>query len=363
MKKSKIIALLLVVSIVVAFGLTGCQTSNDTQKVKVGFVYIGPIGDGGWTDAHNDGRLMLEKQLGVETIYKEIVAESAEAETTMRNMIDQGCNVIIATSYGYMDYVENVAKEYPNVKFLHCSGYKSSDNFSNYFGRIYQARYLTGIVAGMKTQTNKIGYVASFPIPEVVRGINAFTLGVKSVNPDATVNVVWTHTWIDPSKAKDAADALLEQDCDVLTQHQDAPGPQVAAEEKGVWAIGYDVDMNSAAPKANMTSAIWNWGPYYVDQVKAIMEGTWKSENVWYGMEGKDTDMVKIVDLYDTAPAGAKEKVEEMKAKIIDGSFKVFEGEIKNQNGEVVCPQGEILTDDKLLSMNWFVEGVVGNIE
>lgn len=357
----RVLALLLVALLAVTL-VVGCAPKAPEpakEKMKVGFVYIGPVGDGGWTYAHDQGRRYLEKELGVETIFKESVPEDQESEKVMRDMIDQGCKVIFATSFGYMDHVEAVAKEYPDVTFLHCSGYKMGDNFGNYFGRMYQARYLSGIVAGLKTKTDKIGYVAAFDIPEVVRGINAFTLGVRSVNPDAVVKVKWTNTWYDPAKEKDAAIALLDEGVDVIAQHQDTAGPQVAAEERGVFSIGYNSDMSKMAPKAYMTAPVWNWGPYYVEQVKAVMDGTWKAESYWGGMAD---GIVELAPLTDNAPAEAKEAVEKAKADILNGKLYIFEGPIKDQNGEVKVPAGTKMSDEEMLSMKWFVEGVEGKI-
>jgi basic membrane protein A len=335
--------------------------ANAKKEVKVGFLYVGPVGDGGYTYSHDQGRKEIEKQLGVKTTFKENVAEDkAEVKKAIDSLVDEGYNVIFATSFGHMDGVEAAAKEYPDVKFFHCSGYKSNGtNFVNYFGRIEQARYLSGIVAGMKTKTGKIGYVAAMQIPECVRGINAFTLGVRSVNPTAVVQVTWTNTWYDPAKEKEAAKALLDQGADVIAQHQDTAGPQVAAQEKGVFSIGYNTDMKDAAPKAYMTAPIWNWGAYYVSQVKAIQEGTWKAENYWGGMK---EGVVDLAPLTANAPEGAKEKVEAAKADILSGKNKIFAGPLKDQTGAVKIADGKVMTDDEWLSMDWFVQGVEGKI-
>ncbi|WP_070000142.1 BMP family ABC transporter substrate-binding protein [Cellulosilyticum sp. I15G10I2] len=334
--------------------------TDAATAVKVGFIYVGPTGDGGWSYAHDQGRLYLEEQLGVETIIKESVPESQEVEAVAASMIDQGCNVIFATSFGYMDYLEKMSKEYPDVKFFHCSGYKTTENMTAYFGRVYQARYLSGIVAGMKTETNKIGYVAAFPIPEVIRGINAFTLGAQSVNPDVKVQVTWTNTWYDPAKEKDAAIALLDSGADVIAQHQDTAGPQQAAEERGVWAVGYNSDMSMFAPKANLTSAVWNWGPYYVEAVQSVIDGTYQSESYWHGLEA---GIVDISPLTENAPAGAQEKVDAAKAAILDGSLNPFAGPIKDQTGAVKVEEGNAMTDEEMLSFDWFVAGVEGEIK
>ncbi|MCT4596667.1 MAG: BMP family ABC transporter substrate-binding protein [Vallitalea sp.] len=335
-------------------------TKVNKDDITVGFVFVGPVGDGGWTYAHNEGRLYIEEQLGVKTLFNESVKETQECEQVMRDMIDQGANVIFATSFGYMKYVKALAEEYPDVKFFHCSGFEKADNMSNYFGRIYQSRYLSGIVAGLKTESNKIGYVAAFSIPEVVRGINAFTLGAQSVNPDVEVEVVWTSTWYDPAKEKEAAIALLDKGCDVIAQHQDTAGPQQAAEERGKYSIGYNTDMQKVAQKANMTSAIWNWGPYYIDSVQSVIDGTFESTSYWGGL---NEGIVGLVPLTDVAPEDAKSLVEDATDKIKDGSLHVFEGPIYNQEGELAVKEGEALTDAEMLSINWFVKGVIGKIQ
>jgi basic membrane protein A and related proteins len=346
-----------------ALACTGMISAQTAKKIKVGFIYLGPVGDGGYTYAHDLGRKYLEQALPgqVETVYKESVSDgNADSEPVMRDLIDQGCTIIFATSFGYMDHVEKIAKEYPNVKFLHCSGYKSGPNFGNYFGRIEQPRYLSGIVAGMKTKTNKIGYVLAFEIPECIRGVDSFTLGVRSVNPKATVILKWTHTWYDPAKEKDAAVALLDEGCDVIAQHQDTTGPQIAAQEKGAFAIGYNSDSRNAAPKAYLTAPIWNWGPYYTAQVKAVIAGTWKPEAYWGGMAD---GVVDLAPLTANAPKGAQAAVDKIKAQIIAGKFDVWAGPIKDQTGAVRIAKGATLDDKGQLSLDWLVEGIVGKIE
>jgi len=379
----KILSIILVLALSLSV-LSGCgkTTSDDAysnkeevkdtlaevkEEVKedlvVGFIYIGPVGDGGYTFAHDQGRLYLEensKELGVKTLYKESVPESQEVESEIRNMIDSGAEVIFATSFGYMPFVENMSKEYPDVKFLHCSGYTQNENMTNYFGRMYEARYLSGIVAAMKTKSNVLGYVGAFPIPEVIRGINAFTLGAQSVNADVTVKVRWTSTWYDPATEKEAANSLLDEGADIIAQHQDTAGPQQAAEEKGAFSIGYNSDMKDLAPKAYMTAPVWNWGPYYLEQVKAVIDGTWKSESYWGGM---NEDVVKLAPLTDLAPEGAQEAIDEAANKIMDGTLNVFAGPIKDQDGNVKVEAGSVLTDSEMLSMKWFVEGVEGKLE
>ena len=367
MKKltTKLLGLMLSLALV----LTGCSsgTSNtesnskdDEKGIKVGFIYTSSTGDGGWTYEHERGRLQVEEELGVTTIYKESVPESDEVEKVARDMIDQGCNIIFATSFGYMDYIEKVAKEFPEVKFFHCTGYKTLDNMSNYFGKIHDSLYLSGIVAGMKTTTNEIGFVAAFAIPEVIRNINAFTLGVRSVNPDAVVKVTWTNTWYDPAKEKEAALALIDQGVDVIAQHQNSGGPQQAAEEKGVFSVGYGSDMSNIAPKANMTSSLFNWGNYYVEAIKSVEDGTFKAESYWRGF---DTGVIGLAPLTANAPDGAQAKVDEIQKKLADESFVIFSGAIKDNKGELRVKEGETLTDEQLLAMDWLVEGVVGEIQ
>ncbi|MFL0246119.1 BMP family ABC transporter substrate-binding protein [Candidatus Clostridium stratigraminis] len=372
----KVIGLMLSLLLIMGAALTGCTSkdnkdstpaSTTAKKVKVGFIYVGPIGDGGYTYAHDQGRLYLEKELGdkVETVYKENVKEdTAEVDKTCEEMINNGVTVIIGTSFGFMEGMDKSAKKHPEIKYLHCSGYMQETNMSNYFGRDYQVRYLSGIVAGMKTKTNKIGYVAAMNIPECVRGINAFTLGVLSVNKDAVVKAIWTNTWYDPAKEKEAAKALLDQGVDVIAQHQDTTGPQIAAEEKGVWSIGYNSDMSKAAPNAYMTAPIWNWGPYYVDQLNKVIAGTWKSESYWGPMEEDNSkSIIYLAPLTKVAPQGAQEAVDKAKADIISGKNKVFVGPIYDNTGTLRVKEGEVMSDKDMLSLDWFVKGVEGKVK
>ena len=372
----KIIGLMLTLILALGGLLTGCSSKDDkgntatpdtSKKVKVGFIYVGPIGDGGYTFAHDQGRLFLEKELGnkVETVFKESVKEdTAEVDKACEEMINNGVTVIIGTSFGFMDGMAKSAKKHPDIKYMHCSGYTQDTNMSNYFGRDYQVRYLSGIVAGMKTKANKIGYVAAMNIPEVVRGINAFALGVQSVNKQAVVKVTWTNTWYDPAKEKEAAKALLDGGVDIIAQHQDTTGPQIAAEEKGVWSIGYNSDMSKAAPNAYMTAPIWNWGPYYVDQVNKVIAGTWKSESYWGAMEADNSkSIIYLAPLTKNAPTDAQAAVDSAKADIISGKNKVFAGPIKDNTGVLKLKEGEVMSDKDMLSIDWFVEGVEGKVK
>jgi len=364
--KKKLGSLLLAVTLITSLALVGCgsekksETKATKKAVVVGFIYVGPIGDEGYTYAHDMGRKALEKQLGVKTLYKESVKENvADVQQVCEQMINQGANVIVGTSFGFMDGMVASAKKHPDVKYLHASGYKTSANMSTFFGRMYQARYLSGIVAGMKTKTNKIGYVGAFGLPEVVRGINAFTLGVQSVNPKAIVKVKWTNTWYDPAREKEAGKALIAEGVDVLAQHQDTAGTLQAAEDAGISGIGYNTDMKAKAPKAYMTAPVWNWAPYYIEQVKAIQAGTWKSGDYWKGLE---SGVVSLAPLTKNAPAGAAVAVAKAKADILSGKNKIFVGPIVDQTGKIKVAKGILMTDKELLSFDWFVKGVEGTI-
>lgn len=360
--------ILLILAAFIFTTLAGCgsnkketeKAKTPQEKIKVGFVYVGPPGDAGWTYAHDQGRKYLEQKLPyVETIYEEKVPEGADAERVMSEMAEKGCKVIFTTSFGYMDSTIEVAKRYPEVVFMHCSGFKRAKNVGTYFGRDYQARYLTGLVAGKMTKTNKIGFVAAYPIPEVIRCIDAFTLGVREVNPKATVKVVWTNTWYNPTLEKSAALSLLDDGCDVICQHQDSYASQQAAEERGAYAIGCDSDMHAFAPKANLTGSIFNWGPYYVSVVEAVKNGTWKSSDFWGGLK---EGTVGIAPIADSVPADVKALVAKRENDIKSGKFDVFEGPIKDQTGKVRIPAGQTLSDQGKLSIDWFVEGVEGTI-
>jgi basic membrane protein A len=330
------------------------------EDIKVGFIYVSPIGDAGWSFAHDQGRMAVEELNGVTTSYVEAVAEGPDSERVMLNMARKGYKVIFATSFGYMDPMLKVAKQFPDIVFEHCSGFKSAPNMGNYFGRMYQARYLSGMVAGAMTKSNVLGYVAAFPIPEVIRGINAFTLGAQSVNPKVQVRVVWTKTWYDPATEKEAAKSLLDAGADVIAQHQDSPGPQEAAQEKGVYSIGYNTDMSMFAPKAHLTAPIWNWAPFYTQTVEKVRGGSWKSTSAWWGMK---EGMVDLAPFGPMVPEDVRVKVMTKKAAIIDGSAKLFAGPIKDQKGNVQIPEGKVATDEQLLSMKYFVQGVTGTLQ
>ena len=341
---------------------TKAQAAKPTpakKKLKVAFVYVAPIGDLGWTWAHDQGRKAIEKAFGdqVETAYIENVPEGPEAERVIRDFAQKGYDIIFTTSFGFMDPTITVAKEFPDKWFIHISGYKTAPNVSTVFGRMYQPRYLSGLVAGSMTKSNIIGYVAAFPIPEVIRGINAFTLGVRAVNPKAEVRVVWTNTWFGPPQEKEAAEALLSEGADVIAQHQDTTEPQKAAKDAGALGIGYDSDMRKFVGDTVLTSPVWNWGVKYVDIVRKVMEGTYKSESYWGGMKDGIVDLAPFSPL---VPEKVRKLVEEKKQLILSGKWDVFCGPIKGQNGKLVVPEGKCLSDEEMLSMKWFVEGVKG---
>lgn len=353
---------LLMATLLLAAGLASApvQSRGLQREMKVGFIYISPIGEEGWSYAHDQARKLLSTMPGVRTSYVESVPEGPEAERIIRNMARKHYDIIFATSFGYMDFMLKVAEQYPDSTFMHCSGYKNAPNMSNYFGRIYQARYLTGLVAGSMTRSGAIGYVAAFPIPEVIRGINAFTLGVRAVNPKAEVRVVWTKSWYDPVMEKNAAKRLIKEGADVIAQHQDSSGPQEAAQEMGVYSIGYNTDMTRFAPRAHMTSAIWSWGPFYKEVVEQVRAGTWKNGSFWYGME---TGVVDIAPYGPMIPQNVRELTDRAKADIKSGKLVVFTGPVKDQQGVERIPAGAVPPDKELLSMDWFVEGVNGTLD
>jgi basic membrane protein A len=337
------------------------EEEEPAAPMKVAFIYIGQPGDLGWTYEHDRGRQMVEDELAdqVEMIIVPDVLDDPSSEKAIRDVVEQGAKIVFATSFGYMDPMLTVAQEYPDVYFEHCSGFKTNDNMSTYFGRIYQPRYLSGLVAGSMTENNFIGYVAAVPIPEVVRGINAFTLGVHEVNPDAEVHVVWTNTWYDPVKEREAAEALLDEGADLIAQHQDTTEPQKAASERGLLSVGYDSDMAKFVGDSVLTSPIWNWGPYYVERVAAALDGTWETHQVWGTMAD---GVVELAPLSPRVPEEVVSVVDEEKDRILGGEWDVFCGPIMDQGGAEAVADGECMSDGDMLSMDWFVEGVVGTI-
>lgn len=353
-------SLVLVVSLLLV--LTGfASTGLASDKMKVGFVYVSPVSDAGWTHQHDLGRLALEEEMSdkVVTKYVENVPEGAEAERVIRELAQSGHKLIFTTSFGYMNPTLKVAKSFPNVVFEHSTGYKQAKNVGTYMCRFYEGRYLSGIVAGKMTKSNELGYVAAFPIPEVIRGINAFTLGARSVNPDIKVKVVWTSSWFDPGKEREASEALIDQGVDVLTHHTDSTAPTATAQDKGVYAISYHSDMSNYGKDAQLTAVTHVWDKFYTRITREVLNGTWKPEAVWGGIAD---GMIKLAPLNPVIPADVVALVEEKTAAIAAGSFHPFSGPINKQDGSVLVSAGQTLTDEDLLNMNYYVEGIQGQL-
>ncbi|GAA6177612.1 BMP family ABC transporter substrate-binding protein [Sulfitobacter pacificus] len=343
-----------------ALGLATTAMAED--KTKVGFVYVGPIGDGGWTHEHDKGRLAVEAEFGdkVETVYVESVAEGPDSERVMTQMALDGADLIFTTSFGYMDPTINVAKKFPNVKFEHATGYKQAENVATYSARFYEGRAIQGHIAGSMTKSNIIGYIGSYPIPEVIRGINSAFIHARKVNPDVQFKIVWAYTWFDPAKEADAAKVLIEQGADVVLQHTDSTAPQAAAQEAGnVITFGQASDMAQYAPMPRVSSIIDDWAPYYIARTKAVMDGTWTSGNTW---DGIGAGMVGIGEISDAVPADVKEQALALKASLADGSYHAFTGPLNKQDGTEFLADGATADDGTLAGMNFYVEGIEGDI-
>ncbi|MEP0520529.1 MAG: BMP family ABC transporter substrate-binding protein [Hyphomicrobiales bacterium] len=343
-----------------AMAVSGSAYAANHGKTKVGFIYVGPIGDHGWSYQHNQGRLAIEAEFGdkVETTYVENVSEGPDAERAIERLARDGYNLIFTTSFGYMNPTIKVAKKYPDVMFEHATGYKRADNVSTYSSRFYEGRYIIGQIAAKISETGTAGYVGSLPIPEVVRGINSFLLGAQSVNPDFKVKVVWVNSWFDPGKEADAAKALIDQGVDIITQHTDSPAPLQVAEERNIKGFGQASDMIKFAPKAQMTSIIDDWNSYYISRVQAVMDGTWKSTDTWGGLDDKMVIMADYTNLPDDIATAAAAT----EASIKDGSFHPFTGPIFKQDGSQLVGEGEIVDDGTLLGMNFYIKGVDGDL-
>ena len=327
------------------------------DKVKAAFVYVGPVGDYGYSFAHDQGRKFLEEKLGdkVETNFVESVSEGPDAERVIRQLAQDGNDIVFTTSFGFMNPTVKVSKQFPKVAFDHATGYKTTPNMGAYNSRFYQGRAVLGTIAGMMSKSGKAGYVASFPIPEVVMGIDAFTLAAQAVNPDFKTQVVWVSSWYDPAKEADAAKALLSQGADVITQHTDSPAPLQAAEAAGAIAFGQAWDMQSFAPNAHMTAIVDHWGPYYVSEVEKLLAGQWKPTDIWWGMKEDILEMAPFnPKMPDDVKAAARKIVDETKA----GTYDVFTGPIKDQSGAVKVKDGEKIPDADLLKLDWYVAGV-----
>jgi basic membrane protein A and related proteins len=336
-------------------GVSGDAAAAD--KLKVGFIYLGPVGDLGWTYQHELARQALVKEFGdkIETTFLENVPEGPDAERAIEQLVRAGNKLIFTTSFGYMDPTLKVAKKYPNVHFEHCSGYKRDKNMSTYSARWYQGRYIQGQIAAKMSKAGVLGYIGSFPIPEVVSGINATMLGALSVNPNMKVKIIWVNSWFDPGKEADAAKALLDQGADIITQHTDSPAPMQIVSERGKFAFGQDSEMIKFGPKAQLTSILDTWAPYYIARVKAEMDGTWKESDVWGGLDTKMFEMAP----YTNMPDDVKKLAEDTQAALTSGKLQPFKCPVVGQDGkDVECKGGDHLADEQILSMNYYIKGI-----
>ncbi|PWR23953.1 BMP family ABC transporter substrate-binding protein [Zavarzinia compransoris] len=333
------------------------KAASAADPLKIGFVYVGPIGDFGWTHGHDLGRKAVETKFGdkVKTTYVENVAEGPDAERVIRKLAADGNKLIFTTSFGYMEPTLKVAKTFPNVFFEHATGFKTAPNVSVYNSRFYEGRAVVGHLAGSLTKTGKIGYIASVPIPEVVMGINATAIWARKVRPDAEVKVVWINSWYDPGKEGDAAKALIDQGVDIITQHTDSPAPLQIAEQRGVLGVGQASDMKAFAPKSQLTAIVDEWGPYYVERTQAVLDGAWKTSDTWHGLK---EGFLTLSPYGDAVPEALRASADAIKNGIIDGSIHPFTGPIKNDKGEIKVADGAKLSDGDMLGMNWYVEGV-----
>jgi basic membrane protein A and related proteins len=337
------------------------QPAKTAEPLKIGFVYVTPISDAGWTAQHNAGRLELEKNLGsrVKVSVVEKVAEGADAERVIRDLAAQGNQLIFTTSFGYMEPTLKVAREFPNVRFEHATGYKNATNVGNYNARFYEGRYLAGVIAGGMTKTAVAGYVAAYPIPEVLQGINAFTLGMKSVNPKALVKVVWTNSWYDPPKEKEAAATLINQGADVITHHTDSTAAVQEAEARGKWSVGYHSDMSKYAPKGQLTSVQHHWGAYYTALAEKVLNGSYKpSNNLWGGVK---EGFIKLGAIGSAVPRDLAAAAQAKERAMAEGKFHPFTGKITDNTG-VVKQESGVMSDKALGDMNYYVNGVVGTL-
>ena len=359
---------------VAAAALVGCGKKEEpkaeapaaapakAEPLKVAFAYVGPVGDGGWTFAHDNGRKAVEKEFGdkVVTSFVENVPESADAERVIRDLAGQGNKVIFGTTFGYMEPMLKVAADTKDVKFEHATGYKQAENMRTYDSRTYEGAYMAGVVAGKMTKSNTLGVVASIPIPEVIRNINSFTLGAQSVNPKVKTKVVWVNEWFNPPKETEAATALINGGADVLMQNTDSPAVLKTAEAKGKRAFGWDSDMTAYGPKAHLGSAVINWGPYYVKAVREALEGKWTGgQAAWWGVKEGAIDFVSVAA---DVPEDAKKKLDEVKAGLKDGSFVIWKGPIVGQDGKEVLAKDAVADDKFLGGISFYVKGVEGKI-
>ena len=327
--------------------------------LKIGFMYVGPVGDGGWTFAHDSGRKAIEAEFGdrVQTSIVESVPEGPDTERVARDLAGQGNQLVFGTSFGFMEYMLKAAKDHPDVKFEHATGYKTAPNLATYDSRTYEGAYMAGVLAGKMTKTNTLGVVASVPIPEVIRNINSFTLGAQSTNPAIKTRVVWVNNWFDPPKETEAATALINGGADVLFQNTDSSAVLQTAEKMGKRGFGWDSDMTKYGPKAHIASAVINWGPYYVKTVRDVLDGKWQPMQSWWGVKEGAIDLVGVAS---DVPQDAKDKLASVKAGLKNGSFIIWKGPIADQSGKEVLAKDKVADDKFLQSLNFYVKGVEG---
>lgn len=333
----------------------------NAESIGVGFVYVSPIGEAGWTYQHDLGRRALERKFGdrIKVTFVENIAEGADAERAIEKLAREH-DIVFATSFGYMEPTLKVAKRHANRKFEHATGYKTAANVSNYLPRFYEGRYLGGMIAGAATESNIIGYVGAFPIPEVVRGINAFMLGARSVNPQAQIRVIWVNSWYDPGKEREAADTLLSQGADIITHHTDSPAAVQAAQENGKKAVAYHSDMSAFGKDAQLAAVVHKWDDFYIRRVMEVLDGKWQGgRSVWHGIAD---GMVDITAMHPSLPDALKQQVSDTRASIASGNFHPFTGPIRKQNGDIAAKDGEVIPDADLLGMDYYVEGIQGDL-
>src|SRR6201989_3159650 len=354
MMRNKLLAAAAAALLLVA-GFAG--TASAADKLKVGFIYLGPVGDFGWTYQHEQARQALVKELGdkIEITYLEDAPEGPDAERAIEQPVRAGKKLIFTTSFGYMDPTLKVAKKYPNVHFEHATGFQKDKNMSIYNGRFYEGRYIQGVIAGKMSKSGVLGYIGSLPISAVIMGINATMLGAQSVNPNIKVKIIWANTWFDPGKEADAAKALIDQGADVIMQHTDSPAPVQVAAQRGVFAFGQDSDMIKFGPKTQLTAIVDNWGPYYVRQIQAKLDGKWSSQDTWDGLKEK---MVMMAP-YTNMPDDVKKLAMDTEAAIVAGTLHPFKCPVVDQDGKTVeCKGGTHLDAGQILGMNFYVKGI-----
>ena len=337
------------------------KPAEKPAPLKIGFAYVGPVGDGGWSYAHDQARKKLQAEFGdrIQTSYVESVPEGPDAERVLRDMITQGDKLIFGTTFGYMDVMQKLGAEFPDVKFEHATGYKTSANVRTYDSRTYEGAYLAGIIAGAMTKTGTLGVVGSVPIPEVLRNLNSFTLGAQSVSPNVKTKVVWVNEWFSPPKETEAATSLINGGADVLFQNTDSPAVLKTAQEKGKRAFGWDSDMTAYGPKAHLASAVINWAPYYIKATKDVLDGTWSTGQSWWGVKEGAIDLVSIAE---DVPAEIKAKVDEAKNGLKNGSFAIWKGPIMDNTGKTVLEKDAVADDKFLTGINFYVKGVEGQV-